>query len=631
MSDAKKQHNISPVITFADDVEHSRSQPAVTPQPVAEAPKEVPPVVALKTKIPPAPRVVLETVREERKDALSFLERETHVEHTPPTDTRPSEPLPDVTTSEDEPRPFVNEHEESLKNEIQALSARSKKTSLLSDVETVYDTSHDDLPSGTIIQDKKRSRKGFFTAIFNSLHTWFSRQSVKPVTAEVSPVEKPASRNEVIQKAVTETAQAPKNDFAALLAAHKLREQESTLKQAKTETLTNRVEETDSPEDTSGWTHVIQNEPLPQVVEPTLPEPPVVETADTEPYIWETPFRPESIPAQVPYTEQSGEEIYFSDESLDSVSETAPLPEAVVSTVPVSEEIAEPVSAPVEPLVEVAVPVPPSTMPIAQIEAPRKITDTKQITLIPKIRRFEIKNGIEVAKNANTNTLTLTILIIIGALALGVFVSFKLLGSTIEPNYTITIAQPPALIAVTKQIPVMLTQDRIELLGAVLDTITNETDPVQIYPTALGQSGREEPAGAQIILEVFNPKLNGSLVRSITDFTFGGDGNKQPFIILKGVEFDTTFAGMLAWEEFMSADLAPLFGAPVTNTLDPNARTESSIKSLFFTDAIIANRSARILYDEFGVERIVYVFVNQNTVLISTGSGSIEKLVPLVR
>jgi len=122
----------------------------------------------------------------------------------------------------------------------------------------------------------------------------------------------------------------------------------------------------------------------------------------------------------------------------------------------------------------------------------------------------------------------------------------------------------------------------------------------------------------------------GSFTRAVSEMTFGSVGGTDPFILMRVGNFDTAFAGMLAWEQYMSTDLAPLFGSIVSESYDPYARTDSQIRSAFFRDTIITNKSARILVDANNTERILYSFVRPNLILITTNSETFNTLLPLV-
>jgi hypothetical protein len=85
--------------------------------------------------------------------------------------------------------------------------------------------------------------------------------------------------------------------------------------------------------------------------------------------------------------------------------------------------------------------------------------------------------------------------------------------------------------------------------------------------------------------------------------------------------FDTAFSGLLRWETTMSADLAPLFGEPVTASFDAEARTANQTRAPFFKDTITANLSTRTLVDETNEPRIVYGFITPTLILIATNEA----------
>jgi hypothetical protein len=108
-----------------------------------------------------------------------------------------------------------------------------------------------------------------------------------------------------------------------------------------------------------------------------------------------------------------------------------------------------------------------------------------------------------------------------------------------------------------------------------------------------------------------------------------GAGDSEPYIVMKVTGFDAAFAGMLEWERSMSADLSPLFGPTVVETFDSSARTDTQVREAFFQDVIASNKNARILLDEEGEERIIYTFINQQTIIITTTKKALERLMPL--
>jgi Flp pilus assembly secretin CpaC len=134
----------------------------------------------------------------------------------------------------------------------------------------------------------------------------------------------------------------------------------------------------------------------------------------------------------------------------------------------------------------------------------------------------------------------------------------------------------------------------------------------------------------QTIFTALELRAPGSFTRSVQEITFGGYNGTDPFILMKVTDFDTAFGGMLAWEPAMSTDLSPLFGIPVTESFDPYARTDTQIRSAFFRDTVIANKSVRVLVDAQDTERLMYAFVQPNIILITTNQATFSAIAPLV-
>ena len=157
---------------------------------------------------------------------------------------------------------------------------------------------------------------------------------------------------------------------------------------------------------------------------------------------------------------------------------------------------------------------------------------------------------------------------------------------------------------------------------------TRET--IQIYPTIRTEENIVIPADAKMILATLSLRAPGSFTRAITDITFGSLNGTEPFILIKATNFDTAFGGMLDWEPDMSADLSPLFGLPVTQSFDPYARTDTQIRSAFFRDTIVSNKSVRVLVDAQDNERLLYAFVTPNIILIAPNTETFNTIQPLV-
>ena len=115
-------------------------------------------------------------------------------------------------------------------------------------------------------------------------------------------------------------------------------------------------------------------------------------------------------------------------------------------------------------------------------------------------------------------------------------------------------------------------------------------------------------------------QANTPFVRALApDFVFGFHilGQPEPFLILKANAYDFSYAGMLRWENYLAADLGPIFLATTTVGL--------------FEDKIIYNKDARVLRGADGAIRLLYSFNDKNTIIITTNETTFKNLVDRLR
>lgn len=710
-------NDVTKIHTFKGDVEHVRSEIAVHPKGRGKA-KEKPPARAVEY----TPSAVVDAARVEgTRDAQAYLKT------TPPAEVT-QEPTAVERVRTAEHTEVHKQHEAAqtattvetthaahkasaqtaspksietlntpgvLSAEIATLTKETKKPSILSDAESVYDASEfGSIETGTIIKDKKRQRVGFTGALSALVTNWFHsllQRDTAPATPPQPKTEAAAKRAaDASVPEATKTISAPKDDFVEVV-RERVRASKAGVPQAEKAAAQHRQ----PPAEASGWTHLIEDAQQAKRIEMDLdtaiatqlqPPSPASVTPETTALsggpMWQAPKAssvrvavskpvsaalPNASPAaQMPATHNAPEKLLAADvfDIVQPSKFAAPQPETEMPTappLPIPEEtpiIPEPLTA--EPPKPVLEPEPEKPEPESAPKAKTPSDNDAAAALKPAIdtptlpeppasaaadapapmagprspsgfKRLEIREGLRAAKNAPTNSLAVGIMIMLATMTLGVFASMKLFTETTVPNSAINIAQPPAVIVVQKQLPLPITNDRTELLTGVRSILGAEPDTIQVYPTALGSSGRDEPASSATILQTLDLRIDGSFERAITEIALGGTGIAEPFLILKVTDFDTAFAGLLRWEASMSSDLAPLFGEPVTETLDPQARTANGTSRAFFVDAIVANRSSRILYDGLGLERLVYVFVDQQTILITTNRAAVDRLVPHIR
>jgi len=103
------------------------------------------------------------------------------------------------------------------------------------------------------------------------------------------------------------------------------------------------------------------------------------------------------------------------------------------------------------------------------------------------------------------------------------------------------------------------------------------------------------------------------------DFVFGfhNIGQPEPFLILKTNAYDFAYNGMLRWENYIAADLGPIFLATTTVS--------------FFEDKIIYNKDTRVLRGNDGVIHLLYSFNDKNTIIVATNETTFKNLIVRLR
>ncbi|MFA6077103.1 MAG: hypothetical protein WC735_03450 [Candidatus Paceibacterota bacterium] len=90
---------------------------------------------------------------------------------------------------------------------------------------------------------------------------------------------------------------------------------------------------------------------------------------------------------------------------------------------------------------------------------------------------------------------------------------------------------------------------------------------------------------------------------------------KDFFILIKVRSVVDTFDALRAWEEKMFLDLKDFFWVDIS----------SEIKYLFtksFEDGVVENKNARILYDDGGKMVMMYIFANDNSIIITNAKNA---------
>jgi len=457
--------------------------------------------------------------------------------------------------------------------------AIAHKTSILSDSENVYDGTSDS-SEGTIIKDTKRKRFRLLPAMWQALKEGFYNDIEKYKQRHTQQtIAKAETRIDVLNKAVQNSERAPRTDFKEI--AEHLRNLE---RKPIEHTLSFKPKEA-VPLPT--WSSVLD------ITEKTVEK--VVSLS--------TPIEIGVIENVQETTKEQAKDVLpiIVPEEKPTIIAQSVVPEAL------EKELVEKITPKV---VEVPLmregallqPILPKEKPIVPVSLQTK---TKRVYASPAISY----------KTTAFPTYALIAVVLLASI-LGVtvtyyFFTFKNTPQAVE-SYTV-----PSTVRAEKNNSFVLPATTREFSIAIQKSISDGTGVTQAYPTVALSTGGERPATTAEILAVLQLHAPASFVRSIKEITFGGNGVETPFIIIKGTNFDTLFAGILEWEKKIQSDFSPLFGT--SRIIVP------------FTDALASNKNIRTLQNVEGDDVIVYTFIDQNTILITTKREVLGLILPLVK
>jgi hypothetical protein len=149
--------------------------------------------------------------------------------------------------------------------------------------------------------------------------------------------------------------------------------------------------------------------------------------------------------------------------------------------------------------------------------------------------------------------------------------------------------------------------------NASLGSITRIV-PVITAPNADG-TAVQRPATLSEFLSALGARAPDDLLRALGDTYFFGihtvDENAPVFVITV-TSYDRAFAGMLAWEKMMNADLSPAFTPVPGLAADANGLpTERT-----FSDLVMRNYDVRALKDDAGTIQLYYSFPTRDILII---------------
>lgn len=262
----------------------------------------------------------------------------------------------------------------------------------------------------------------------------------------------------------------------------------------------------------------------------------------------------------------------------------------------------------------------------ASLEEDRKMREAQQAQSTPA----------RAQRRSRTMAIVFTsaLLVFLGLAAIGgVFLVMSAQQSPAQKANTgsIMFAEQNLLLPIDNTSPASLKQQIAQFRNAQVGTLGSITRIVPtIASTTADGTSITRPATTQEFLHALGANIPDGLARSLGgDFFFGmhsADKN-APVFVIPVVSYDNAFAGMLAWENTMNADLAPVFTAVPAYRTDQNGIPQART----FADTVIRNYDARTLSDDNNVIELYYSFPSPQFLVIAESPYTFAEVLARLR
>jgi hypothetical protein len=160
----------------------------------------------------------------------------------------------------------------------------------------------------------------------------------------------------------------------------------------------------------------------------------------------------------------------------------------------------------------------------------------------------------------------------------------------------------------------------------IIQTVLNEVNTAEFKEGGIEGvflTTDKKVIGLRAFLTSIEASLDQTKLEFVSDGFLIGAVNKEskiPFILIKTRYIADVFDSMRAWENKMFFDLHKFFG------VDINKDTKYLLESNF-EDGIIQNKNARILKDKDGKIVMMYVFADENSVIITNSELAVQEII----
>lgn len=225
--------------------------------------------------------------------------------------------------------------------------------------------------------------------------------------------------------------------------------------------------------------------------------------------------------------------------------------------------------------------------------------------------------------------LIILFLVIASVLGLGMFYT-QFSNQTSSTN---TVQFPPAMIFTEARERIDVsdqdTQGIVSLLASArFNSYFSLGSVVEFYPTTKVENDKGETITTHLTAAEFLQSIEANVPETFLQ-TLGPDyvvgvhmiDESVPFLILTTNSYGHAFSGMLKWEQRIEEDLSPFF-SPVVHSQKLTATEGQNT----FSDSVIENLDVRVLRDSEDTIRVLYTFVDRNSILITTNIRTLIEL-----
>jgi hypothetical protein len=242
----------------------------------------------------------------------------------------------------------------------------------------------------------------------------------------------------------------------------------------------------------------------------------------------------------------------------------------------------------------------------------------------------------EVKAEKNYKIFIIIIILVVAGILTFAIPYFLVKNQTTIPTEDPTLVSSLIVSDTTEKINIdELNKDRIaKTLGERVGQISIVLGSIRQFYMTEGSGVQTSEAPAKVItakrfLELIKARAPEGMLRTLKDpFMFGMhsfNGN-QKFLILKVGSYETTFAGMLAWENALWYDFSELFGLKTANEVDSAGRPILGEEVKRFQDVVIKNKDTRVIKDKDGEIIFLYSVVDKSTVVLTTSPDTFKEI-----